>query len=186
MKEGRRRLNSQILRIAVTGPESTGKSILAEQLALHYQTVWVAEYAREYLEKIARPYDQHDITEIAKGQVEAEVRLQKEARTILLCDTDLTVTKIWSEVKYNHCDPVIIRLMEKNPYDLFLLCDIDLPWVDDPLREHPHLRPYLFGLYKKELQTRGVNFAVVSGSGASRLENAIKIIETSFPQIKPN
>jgi hypothetical protein len=66
------------------------------------------------------------------------------------------------------------------------LCDIDLPWVDDPLREHPHLRPYLFGLYKEELQTRGVNFAVVSGSGVSRLENAIKIIETSFPQVKPN
>ena len=173
----------RILKIAVTGPESTGKSMLAEQLAGHYKTVWVPEYAREYINSLGRPYEQADILEIARGQVRSEEQLYGKAQRVMFCDTELIVTKIWSEVKYSHCDPLILQMMSEREYDLYLLCDVDLPWVDDPQREHPHLRAYLFGLYEKELNERHANYAVVSGIGRSRLENAIKIIEKSFPEL---
>ena len=166
-----------ILSIAVTGPESTGKSMLAEQLASHYNTVWVPEYAREYLEKLGHPYEQTDIQKIAQGQLNHEAKLKEQASGFLFCDTEMLVTKIWSEVKYNRCDPWILQAVENHRYDLYLLCDIDLPWQFDPLREHPDQRQFLFDLYYNELMTRGFPFAVVRGKGYSRLENAIEIIE---------
>jgi NadR type nicotinamide-nucleotide adenylyltransferase len=163
--------------IAVTGPESTGKSVLAKQLAEHYQTVWVPEFARSYLENLGRAYTEKDILEIAKGQVRAEETAATSANGFLFCDTELIVTKIWSEVKYRRCDPWIINGVERQSYDLYLLCDIDLPWEYDPLREHPHIRKDLFRLYHKELTVRNFSFAIVRGVGPRRLENAIDAIE---------
>jgi NadR type nicotinamide-nucleotide adenylyltransferase len=167
-------------RISITGPESTGKSILAEELARHYNTVWVPEYSREYLENLHKPYEEIDILEIAKGQLDHEEKAVPGARKFLFCDTDLLVTKIWSDVRYNRCDPWILENVERHMYDLYLLCDIDIPWVYDPLREHPHLREHLFELYLNELTERNFPFAVVSGLGAERLKNAITIIENRF------
>ncbi len=169
-----------IRRIAITGPESTGKSILAAQLARHFQTVWVPEYAREYLEKLDRPYQEQDIAAIARGQLASETALLKMASGYLFCDTDLLVTKIWSDVKYGHCDPWIIGSVESHRYDLHLLCDIDLPWQFDPLREHPDKRQFLADLYYNELTVRKFPFAVVRGLGDDRLACALKIIE-NFP-----
>lgn len=169
-----------IRRIAVTGPESTGKSMLAEQLAGHYGTVWVPEFARAYLDNLGRPYREEDIPEIARGQFRAEHDLAAIASGYLFCDTELLVTKIWSEVKYGRCHPWITETMALHPHDLYLLCDIDLPWEFDPLREHPDLRGYLFGLYRDELEARGWPYAVISGLGAQRLRNAIGVIE-KFP-----
>jgi NadR type nicotinamide-nucleotide adenylyltransferase len=163
-------------RIAITGPESTGKSVLAEQLAAHFQTTWVPEYAREYLEILAKPYQEKDILNIARGQLSSEESKLDHARDFLFCDTEFLVTKIWSEVKYGRCDPWILEMVETHRYDLYLLCDIDLPWQEDPLREHPHRRRYLFDLYLNELQSRKYPFAVVRGTGPSRLENALEII----------
>ncbi len=164
-------------KIAVTGPESTGKSMLSEALAAHFNTVWVPEYAREYIGGLQRPYTQDDILAIAKGQLEREAIGLSKASGILICDTELIVTRIWSEVKYGTCDPWILEQIGKNPYDLYLLCDIDLPWQDDPQREHPHLREYLFGLYHSELVSRRLPFAVISGLGPARLSNALRIID---------
>ncbi|MCX6268403.1 MAG: ATP-binding protein [Bacteroidetes bacterium] len=169
-----------ITRIAVTGPESTGKSMLAEQLAAHYRTVWVPEYARQYLELLGKPYEEHDILLIAQGQLLAETSLLAQADKYLFCDTELLVTKIWSEVKYNRCDPWILKTIETHTYDLYLLCDIDLPWQYDPLREHPDHRQFLFDLYQNELINRKFSFRVVRGAGSVRLENAIQIIESLF------
>lgn len=169
-----------IRRIAITGPESTGKSILAAQLARYFQTVWVPEYAREYLEKLDRPYQEKDIVAIARGQLASETVLLKMASEYLFCDTDLLVTKIWSEVKYDHCDPWILQSIESHRYDLHLLCDIDLPWQFDPLREHPDKRQYLVDLYYNELTGRKFPFAVVRGLGDDRLACALKSIE-NFP-----
>jgi NadR type nicotinamide-nucleotide adenylyltransferase len=166
--------------IAVTGPESTGKSMLAEQLALHYNTVWVPEFAREYLEKLERPYEEKDILSIAKGQLASESAQMKYAEKFLFCDTEFIVTKIWSEVKYNRCDPWILEIIKTHRYDLYLLCDIDLPWQYDPLREHPHKRRYLFNLYYNELNSQKFPFAVIRGTGPRRLQNALKTIE-NFP-----
>jgi len=169
-----------IRKIAITGPESTGKSLLAEQLSRHYNTVWVPEYAREYLENLNRQYRETDIVKIAKGQINNEQSKLKLAKGFLFCDTELIVTKIWSEVKYNRCNQWIIRTIEEHKYDLFLLCDIDLPWVDDPLREHPDKRKFLFDLYQLELINRKLPFYIITGEGNTRLSNAIFFIEKHF------
>jgi NadR type nicotinamide-nucleotide adenylyltransferase len=166
-----------IMKVAITGPESTGKSMLSEQLAAHYQTAWVPEYAREYLEKLGRPYEERDILFIARGQVSGEERQLPQATRFLFCDTESLVTKIWSEVKYGRCDPWILDAIERHPYDLYLLCDVDLPWEYDPLREHPDQRQYLFDLYYNELKNRKYPFFVVRGTGPDRLANAVRIIE---------
>jgi len=167
-------------KIAITGPESTGKSQLARQLAIHYNTIYVPEYAREYINILERPYNKQDILEIAKGQFAKEKELESKAKKYLFCDTELIVTKIWCEHKYGNCHEWILEMINKNNYDLFLLTDIDLPWQADPQREHPDLREYLFQLYKKELQKRNYNFEIVSGFDNQRIKNAIDIIDNYF------
>jgi NadR type nicotinamide-nucleotide adenylyltransferase len=166
------------LKIAITGPESTGKSILAEQLAEHYHTVWVPEYAREYINNLDRLYKQEDILEIAKGQIRSETEICRQASELLICDTELIVIKIWSEVKYGECDQWILNKLDNQKYNLYLLCDIDIPWSDDPQREHPHMREYLFNLYRQELLARELSFRIISGLGNRRLDNAIRIIDS--------
>lgn len=176
----------RIRRIAITGPESTGKSVLTEQLADHYKTVWVPEFARKYIDLLERPYEESDILAIAKGQLKREkdleelLRHEPEIPSFLFCDTEALVTKIWSEVKFNRCDPWILKQVELVEYDLYLLCYIDIPWEFDPQREHPQLREHLFNLYFEELLERKRNFRVISGLGTDRLENAIKFIDDSF------
>ncbi|MBU2651814.1 MAG: ATP-binding protein [Bacteroidetes bacterium] len=168
------------IRIAITGPESTGKSELAKTLAQHYSTLWVPEYAREYLENIHRPYNEDDILLIAKEQKIREDKTLRMAKRFLFCDTEALVTKIWSIVKYGHCDPWILDQINSNPHDLYLLCNIDLPWEEDPLREHPDKREYLFNLYVNELKVNKLPYGLVSGFGVNRLQNAINIIEQAF------
>ena len=164
------------IRIAITGPESTGKSWLAANLARAYQSTWVTEYAREYLEKLNRPYTYDDVLVIARGQMAAEDSALLQADKYLFSDTECLVTKIWCDVKYERCHPWIIEQIEKRPYDLYLLCDIDLPWQPDPQREHPHLRQYLFDRYYAELSKRKLPFDIVKGSGCDRLSCAMEII----------
>lgn len=164
-------------KFAITGPESTGKSTLCKQLAKHYKCVSVEEFAREYIDKLDRPYTQKDILEIAKTQKENEFQKAKKANKFLISDTELIVTKIWSEIKYKVCDPWILENIKKQDYDLYLLCDIDLPWESDPQREHPHLRKHLFNLYKQELENRNLDFKIISGEKNERFENARRFIE---------
>jgi NadR type nicotinamide-nucleotide adenylyltransferase len=171
---------NEVLKIAITGPESTGKSELAEKLAAHYDTLWVPEYAREYIDLLDRPYTREDILEIAKGQLRNENLLAGKASGLFFCDTELIVTKIWSEVKYGTCDPWILEKIAENKYDLFLLCNIDLPWEYDPQREHPHMRSKLFELYRNELETRSFRYFIVSGTGTKRLMNAVGYIEKAI------
>lgn len=165
--------------MAVTGPESTGKSWLAEHLAGHYGTLWVPEYSREYLQAIGRPYDYNDILKIAEGQLKAEnAALEKPGdHRLLFCDTEFIVTKIWCEDKFGRCHEYIDSLVRNHQYDLYLLCDIDLPWEFDPLREDQHRRPFLFDLYRETLESNRLRFGIVSGSGTDRLENAVRMID---------
>lgn len=167
-------------KIAITGPESTGKSSLAQQLADHFNTIWVAEYARQYINDLNCEYNEADILTIAKAQISNEYKLAKSANKLLICDTELIVTKIWSEHKYYRCDPWIINQIKESDYHLYLLCDIDLPWEQDPQREHPTLRKHFFNKYENELQGLGFNYKIVSGLGKDRLNNAIKIITDSL------
>ncbi len=165
-------------KFAITGPESTGKSTLSKQLATYYNCDLVEEYAREYIDKLTQPYTQEDILQIAKTQKKIELQKTKEVNKILITDTELIVTKIWSEFKYQNCHPWILENIEKQNYDLYLLCDIDLPWEEDPQREHPHLRKHLFNLYKQELERRNLNFKIISGKKETRFENARRFIES--------
>jgi NadR type nicotinamide-nucleotide adenylyltransferase len=170
---------ADILKIAITGPESTGKSVLAEQLANHFKTCWVPEFARSYIESLNRPYEEEDILAIAKGQLFQEQQQLQKANKFLFCDTELIVTKVWSEVKYGTCHPWILDNIEFNTYHLYLLCDIDLPWVEDPQREHPHYRKELFKMYLQELTVRNASFRIVSGIGDIRLRRAIDFVMES-------
>ncbi|MGV3538745.1 MAG: AAA family ATPase [Rufibacter sp.] len=165
------------LKIAVTGPESTGKSTLSQQLAQHYGAPWVPEYAREYLDLLGRPYEAHDLEEIAKGQLERWQQAAAENPPLLFLDTELLVLKIWSEHAYGVCAPFILEQLKKQTVDLYLLSDIDLPWEPDPLREHPHLRQFFFDWYKRELEVMGVPYVVISGSAEERLLNAVEAVE---------
>lgn len=170
--------NSQkVRRVAIVGPECTGKTDLARFLASHYRTVWVPEFARTYLETLGRSYTKEDLTTIANGQVQTENSLAEQADRFLFCDTNLVVIKIWSEFKYNACDPQIIKLMQQQTYDLHLLTDVDLPWEDDPLREHPHKRQELFNIYEAELRRSGTKFIIIRGDYASRRKAAVRAVE---------
>jgi NadR type nicotinamide-nucleotide adenylyltransferase len=177
MEEANEKYYRMIKRIAITGPESTGKSELAKNLAHHYDTVYVPEFSREYLSAIFRPYDEKDILEIAKGQIESEERLELLAKEFLFCDTESIVNKIWSEHLYKRCNQWILDKIKEDRYQLYLLCDIDIPWEADPLRENPEKREYFFNLFKKELECRNYNYSIIRGHGNERVTNAIKIID---------
>lgn len=171
---------SKIYKVAITGPESTGKSTLSEALAKHYVTCWVPEFARIYLNGLDRSYQKEDLVEIAKGQIEQEDRLLLRANKLLFCDTDLMVIKIWSQYKYHDIDPYIKAQYTTRDYDLYLLMDIDLPWEYDPQREHPKKRAYFFDRFKNELERRNLLYKIVSGNHQERLTNAIKVVDEYF------
>jgi NadR type nicotinamide-nucleotide adenylyltransferase len=175
-----RKAGISIRRIAITGPESTGKSQLASDLADYYNTVWVPEYAREYLRIHGASYTLEDIVNIARGQSKNERELVKKAKGWIFCDTEGIVTKIWAEHAFHSCPQEISDEIDENRYDYYLLCDIDLAWKPDPLREHPHLRPYFFDLFKNELSGRKLPFSIVRGIGNERTRNAINILKYEF------
>lgn len=166
-----------IRKISITGPESTGKSTLAKLLANHYQTVWVPEYARSYIEQLDRPYGKDDLIAIAKGQIRLEEELSIKANDFLFCDTDLTVLKIWAEHKYGKLDPFIQREYEHRSYDLHLLLDVDLPWKYDPQRENPDKRKFFFDWFEQELVAKNANYHIISGDSKERLNNACLAID---------
>lgn len=166
-----------VKKIAIVGPESTGKSTLAQALAANYKTVWVPEYARGYLDHLLIPYVQSDLIKIAHGQLRLEDEWMNDANRLLICDTNLIVIKIWSEFKFGNCDPEIVSAMRDRKYDLHLLMDIDLPWQPDPQREHPDKRQELFNLYEQELKNLGVPYAIIRGENHERIQSAIQQID---------
>ncbi|MCB2376079.1 ATP-binding protein [Hymenobacter sp. BT635] len=161
-----------MLRVALTGPESTGKTTLSRQLAEHYQTTWAPEYAREYLEKHGPAYTLEDLEHIARGQVAAEEAAAAQARRVFFCDTDLLVIKVWAEHAFGQCPEWVKHRIQQQHYDLVLLLGIEIPWEADPLREHPNHRQYFYSIYHTELSSQMSNFAEISGSPQERLEQA--------------
>lgn len=171
----------KVKRIAIVGPECTGKTTLAEALARHYQTAWVPEYARSYLDKLSRPYVQDDLIHIARGQLKWEDEYAMQAKDILICDTNLLVIKIWSEFKYGSCPPEIIHQLHHRQYDLHLLTHPDVPWEDDPQREHPDKRELLFSIYKQEISKLNVTCTEIFGPPKERLKKAVSTIDLLLP-----
>jgi NadR type nicotinamide-nucleotide adenylyltransferase len=165
-------------KIVVIGPECTGKSTLSAGLAKALGTVWVREYAREYLDKLGRPYAEEDLYEMAQGQMAAEEEQLAKAAGHLICDTDLYVIKVWSESSYERCDRKVMEAIATRPYDLYLLSYIDVPWVADPLREHgsEKERAYYYHQYRDIVQQSGVAWADIRGTETERLGAALQAI----------
>jgi len=172
-------------KIVVIGPESTGKSSLCEQLADHYQTLWCPEYARTFLQKNGLTYNYDDLLQIAKGQLALEdqharqLTEQPAAHPYLFIDTDMLVMKVWCEFVFGKCHPFILDQIVTRQYDLYLLCNTDIPWAPDPMREYPDLetRERLFQMYKDILVNQSTPWIIVSGTRENRLleaEAAIK------------
>jgi NadR type nicotinamide-nucleotide adenylyltransferase len=168
-----------MLHISLTGPESAGKSTLAAQLAAHYGTVFVPEYARQYLEANGASYALPDLEAIAHGQLAAEEAAARQAHRLLFCDTDLLVLKIWAENAFGTCPAWVLAALQQPRYALTLLLAPDLPWAPDPLREHPDpaQRWQFYALYRQELVARGWPFAEISGLAAERLAQAVAAVD---------
>ena len=175
---------NSVIRVALIGPESTSKSTLSEALAKHYNTLWIQEYAREYLSKINRKYTIDDIVAIAKEQLFQEQQLIKKANRIIFIDTELIISKVWCEDVFKICPDWISENLIKHQYDLYLLTSPDLPWKEDALRENPHRREFLFEWYEKELKNMNANYEVVKGVGDLRLKNSISLIEKYLSNIQ--
>ena len=163
-------------KIVIIGPESTGKSTLAKQLAEHYNTLWVAEFARQYLLKNGTEYSYDDLLTIAKGQLALEAELSSEVKNMIFIDTDMYVMKVWCEFVFSRCHTWILDQVVKQKYDLYLLCYTDLPWVRDELREYPDLknRHLLYHMYKDIMINQPVPWVDISGNYQQRLQKAIQ------------
>lgn len=184
-----------IKKIVVIGPESTGKSTLCEQLAAHYKTLWCPEYARAYLTENGKDYTYDDLLLIAMGQLALEdsltVELQnREPQTtndkrqtindkLLFIDTNMYVMKVWSEYVFGECHPFILEMIAERKYDLYLLCNVDLPWVYDELRELPEEAPRkeLYNIYKNILSNQQTPWIEICGDYEERLQKTIEGIE---------
>ncbi len=170
------------LRIVLYGPESTGKTTLAKALAEHYQTAWVPEFARDFLQHKWDTRQEHcsleDLITIAHGQLAAENAALKNARKFLFCDTNILVTKVWSETHFDgYCAPEIATLFATTQYDLYVLTDIDVPWEKDDLRDRPEARPQMYNYFKDQLILHKLPFIALSGTLEERLAKAIAAIE---------
>jgi NadR type nicotinamide-nucleotide adenylyltransferase len=177
-------------KIVIIGPESTGKSTLCEQLAQHYETTWCPEFAREYLLSNGTNYEFDDLLTIARGQLalEDEYTTQLETNSLpmleagghlpLFIDTDMYVMKVWCEFVFNKCHRFILDEILTRQYDLYLLCNIDLPWVADELREYPdlHTRKKLYSIYKDIMINQPVPWVDISGGHEERLSKAIRAV----------
>jgi NadR type nicotinamide-nucleotide adenylyltransferase len=168
-------------KVVIIGPESTGKSTLSEQLAKHFNTSWVPEYAREYLMQHGTEYTYDDLLTIAKGQAALEESYLNNAGSsskVLFIDTDQYVMKVWCEFVFGKCHQWVLDQITKRKYDLYLLCNIDLPWVHDTLREYPDLasRQELYNIYKNILINQSVPWVEISGNYDERLQKAIQAV----------
>ena len=195
-----------IKKVVIIGPESTGKSTLCEQLAQHYNTMWCPEFAREYLLTHGTDYTFDDLLNIAKGQLAmeeeyvqmmSESESPKEGKTerkkenytcgladlqtsgLLFIDTDMYVMKVWCEFVFNKCHNWILKQITERKYDLYLLCNTDIPWIKDELREYPDLenRQKLYHIYKDIMVNQSTPWIEINGSYEERLAAAIKAID---------
>jgi len=182
MEEKLRQQPANIIKVVLFGPESTGKTTLSKQLARHYNTVWAPEYAREYLQKKwnneRKTCEADDLVPIAIGQMKLENKLVKKADRVLICDTDLLETKVYSEEYYGgFVDPILDKAAKNNIYDLYLLTFIDTPWEEDDLRDRPGLRREMFNAFENALKKYNRPYILLDGNKETRLQNAVKAID---------
>lgn len=173
---------TKIIKIAVLGAESTGKSTLCEQLALHYKTVFVPEYARYYFTKKKNidDYSLNDLETIYVHQIENEKKALHTANRFLFCDTTLITGKIWTLEDFKTIPSFISQNISKVKYDLYLVTSNDVIWKKDTLRKNPDNRDYLLNRNIEELELLKANYKIIDGLNEQRLKNAIKLIDSLF------
>ena len=164
-------------RVAITGPESTGKSLLSSDLSVYYNSNIVKEYARDYFLNRDYNYVIDDLVTIAKGQIQKEEEIASQSTGLLFCDTEPISIGVWSDVVFKKVPDWITEKIINHPYDLYLLCDIDIDWEADPLRKNHNNRQYIYELFVKELEKYNCNYRVVSGKGKQRLKHAVTFVD---------
>ncbi|RTE66352.1 ATPase [Amphritea opalescens] len=169
------------MRIVLTGAESSGKSTLAEQLSLVLNIPFAPEYARIYLEQNGPDYDLAQLTHLSVlHQAYQQTQVPLEA-PLGIYDTDLINYKIWAEVVFGVCPRQIREAAAQESDHVYLLCNPDLPWEPDPLRENPRAdeREWLYQRHLSEIQRLNRRYEVVEGVGEQRLINA----QAAFEQL---
>lgn len=176
-------MKNNLKKIAVIGAESTGKSELCKALALHFDSYWCPEYAREYLQENGKNYSLQDLQKIAEGQIKLEEKYIAQSlsqqKEFLFIDTEMYNLKVWYEYVFNQCPFFILEEIVHRKYDYYLFTNIDLPWQKDDLREYPDLeiRQQLFHTYQDILINQNTGWHLVSGQGEERVKRAIAVIE---------
>tara|TARA_B100001175_G_scaffold166370_1_gene141058 strand:+ start:787 stop:1350 length:564 start_codon:yes stop_codon:yes gene_type:complete len=185
MEKNLKQIKSDCLKVVVFGPESSGKTTLSRALASHYNVLWIEEFARDYLQekwdKENKVCELNDLLPIAYGQIKLENEYSQKTNKLLICDTDLLETKVYSETYYDgYCDPLLEKYALKNSYDLYILTNIDIPWEKDDLRDKPNEREKMFNAFKETLVKYHRPYIEVSGSLSKRLDTATKAINNLF------
>ncbi|PHR11497.1 MAG: nicotinate-nucleotide adenylyltransferase [Aequorivita sp.] len=172
----------ELTKVVLYGPESTGKTTLAKQLAEHYKTLWVPEFMRDYLQKKwdfeKKLVEKEDLIPIAKGQLKLEMEALQQVQNLLIYDTNLLELKVYTEYYYNGFCPIEIKKeATKNKFSIYLLTYVDTPWEADDLRDRPENREEMFRIFEAELKTHNFPYEVLKGNEKERFENAVKIID---------
>lgn len=173
-------MHSGIKKIALIGPESSGKTTLCRELAAHFMTSWVPEFARDYISSLNRKYTLDDIEHCAHEQIKSENELLKSANRYLFCDTEMIIAKVWCEDVFKTTPGWIEEMIETHRYDLFLLTLPDIPFHQDDVRENPNRREFFLEWYKRELDERKFNYEIIGGKGDARFLNAIEALRKFF------
>lgn len=173
---------SNLVKVVLFGPESTGKTTLSGQLARYYNTVWTPEFARKYLQdkwnNERKICEQKDIIPIAEGQIKLENDLALKADKVLICDTDLLETKVYSEEYYGgFVEDELDEAAIKNEYDIYFLTYIDTPWEADDLRDRPEQRLQMFTAFENTLKKYNRPYVLLKGDKETRLKKAIEVID---------
>lgn len=168
---------SEIETIVLTGPACTGKSTLARELAQYYDSIFVEEYAREYILSLNRIYTYEDVEMIARKQLElinkAEQQVMENGKKYLFVDTGLVIILVWFEVVFNKVPEWIIKNLKDSDNFTYLLCEPDMEWAPDPAREYgPEKQAELFNRYEEILRTYNKKYYRIKGRGKSRFECA--------------
>ena len=182
MEKNLKQANSDCIKVVLFGPESSGKTTLSRELSKYYNTLWVEEFARKYLQKKwdneKKICELSDIIPIAEGQIKLENEFSIKSSNLLFCDTDILETKIYSEIYFNgFCDPVLEKYAIENKYNLYILTEIDTPWIKDDLRDRPNNRKEMFLAFKESLIKYNRPYIQVSGDLKTRMKIAITEID---------